>query len=219
MNGALTGVLPAPRAAPRPRRASCLARWALLPPRGSRAIGTDDLQHRAVRRTEVAPRRVAGPLDLREHLQALLLQAAPRRLDVFHLQTDHRSGREEGMVGIDIGVDVELGVGAEPEPGRTRCLTHDRQTDEIAEKGHHLVEAIGPEADESDAFGVHRVGGSNRPKRSGSAAAAHWIAFRAAPLRRLSLLTHRANPRSRPGMARSRPTSTGSRPSTSSGIG
>ena len=45
------------------------------------------------------------------------------------------------------------------------------------------------------------------------------IALSAAPLRRLSLLTQSAKPRSRPGMARRRPTSTGSRPSTSSGIG
>src|SRR5688500_6834865 len=113
---ALAGALPVPRAAPRTRGASCLARWALLPLHGRGAIRTDDLQHRAVRRTEVAPRRVAGPLDLGKHLKALVLQAVPRRLDVFHLQTDHRSGREEGMVGIGIRVDVELGVGAEPEP-------------------------------------------------------------------------------------------------------
>src|SRR5688572_26231729 len=105
---ALAGALPVPRAAPRTRGASCLARWALVPLHGRGAIRTDDLQHRAVRRTEVAPRRVAGPLDLGQHFHALLLQAIARRNDVLDPQTHYRSGREEGVVGIGIRVDVEL---------------------------------------------------------------------------------------------------------------
>ena len=110
-----------------------------------------------------------GALDLGDHLQAARLQSRARGVHVVDAQADHRAGREEGVVRIGVGIDVELGVGAEPEPGRSGRLPNGLEADVIAEEGDHLVEPIRSEADEADAR-PRRSGGSERSEVADSRA-------------------------------------------------